>query len=210
MSQVMNKINNFIYILDNKIYVNLTNSCTNDCIFCIRRQKNDVVGADMRLSSRPVFEDVIEQLNNYTSILSNGVTFCGYGEPLIELDILIKIAKYLKEKFPDTKIKINTNGHANAFHKKNIVPLLKNCIDEVSISLNAQNEFLYNEICRPKIQNAYDEMLDFAKKCIENGIKTTMSVVTNYRKEIDIEECRKIAQNIGADFRERPWIENGY
>ncbi|MBQ7449881.1 radical SAM protein [bacterium] len=210
MMQVMNKVNNYIYILDNKIYVNLTNACTNDCIFCIRKQKNDVKGADMKLTQKPKFEDVVEQLEEHISLLGNGVTFCGYGEPLIELDLLLKTAKYIKEISPDTKIKVNTNGHANAFHKKNIVPLLKGCIDEVSISLNAQNESLYNKLCMPKITNAYNEMLDFAKKCVENNIKTTFSIVTNYDKEVNSYECKKIAEKIGANFRERPWIENGY
>ena len=210
MMQVMNKVNNFIYILDNKIYVNLTNACTNDCLFCIRKQKDNVAGANMRLTEKPDFETVISQLQKYYSILGNGVTFCGYGEPLIEYDLLIKIAKYIKQISPNTYIKINTNGHANAFHKKDIVPLIKDCIDEVSISLNAQNERLYEQICQPKISNAYNEMLNFAKKCVENNIKTTLSIVTNYNIEIDTEECRKIAQSIGAQFRERTWIENGY
>ena len=210
MTQVMNKVNNFIYILDNKIYVNLTNACTNDCVFCIRKQKDDVVGVNMRLSQKPDFETVTSQLQKYSSLLSNGVTFCGYGEPLIELDLLIKITKFIKRISPDTYIKINTNGHANAFHKMDIVPQLKDCINEVSISLNAQNERLYEKLCQPKIQNAYNEMLDFAKKCTESGIKTTLSIVTNYDNEVNINECREIAQSIGAQFRERPWIENGY
>ena len=210
MMQVMNKINNFIYILDNKIYVNLTNACSNDCVFCIRRQKDDVMGADMKLTSKPSVEDVVAQLEEHSTLLENGVTFCGYGEPLIELNLLLEIAKYIKEISHDIKIKINTNGHANVIHKKNIIPLLKDYIDEVSISLNAQNEKLYEKLCVPKIQNAYSEMLDFAKKCVENNIKTTLSIVTDYDKDVNIEECKKIAKEIGAQFRERPWIENGY
>ena len=210
MTQVMKKVNNYIYILNNKIYVNLTNACTNDCIFCIRRQKDDVVGADMWLSSAPGFEDVKEQLNKYSSLYSSGVTFCGYGEPLIELDMLIKTAKFLKGISSDINIKINTNGHANAFHHKDIVPMIKNYVDEISISLNAQNEKLYNKLCQPKISNAYNEMLDFAQRCVNNGIKTTMTVVTKYDNEVDTEQCQKIAQKIGAEYKERPWIENGY
>ena len=211
MTQVMSRKNNFIYILDDKIYVNLTNACTNDCLFCIRREKDDVVGTNMKLSCRPSFEVVTNQIKENASLLDKGVTFCGYGEPLIELDVLIMTAKFIKRISPMTKIKINTNGHANAYHKKDIVPLLKGIIDEVSISLNAQNESLYEELCLPKIPNAYNEMISFAKKCVENNIKTTMTVVTNYKNyDIDIQECRNIAHNIGADFRERPWIENGY
>ena len=211
MAQVMSKVNNFIYELDNKIYVNLTNACTNDCLFCIGSQKDDVKGANMWLTERPTFDKVIAQLKEKEYIINNGVTFCGYGEPLLEFDLVLSLSKYIKENYPETKIKINTNGHANSIYKKDIVPLLKDYVDEVSISLNAPNEHLYNELSQPKIDTAYSEMLNFAKKCVENGIKTTLSVVTNYKNyEIDIVACEKIAKEIGANFRNRPWIENGY
>ena len=211
MAQALTEVNNYIYELDNKIYVNLTNACTNNCLFCIRTQKDDVKGANMWLTSRPTFDEIISQLNKKESLIKNGITFCGYGEPLIEAEMLIKVAKYVKEKYPNTKIKINTNGHANYIQKRNVVPELKNCIDEVSISLNAQNKELYNELSQPKFDNAYEEMLDFGKKCVENNIKTTFTVVTGYKDyDIDIEACKKISQDIGANFRERPWIKDGY
>lgn len=211
MVQVMSKTNNFIYELDEKIYVNLTNACTNNCLFCIRTQKDDVQGANMWLSKRPELDEVISQLKEKENLIKNGVTFCGYGEPLLELDLVISVAKYIKENYPNTKIKINTNGHANAVHKKDVIADLKNYIDEISISLNAHNEDLYKELSQPKIENAYFEMLDFAKKCAENDIKTVLSVVTNFKNyEIDLQSCEKIAHDIGAKLRERPWIENGY
>ena len=140
----MAKENNFIYVLNDKLYVNLTNACTNDCAFCIRSQKDDVKGANMWLDEKPSFQAVISQLESKKNLLKNGITFCGYGEPLLEKDLLIRIAKYIKQLCPDTYIKINTNGHANAVFKKNVLPELKDFIDEISISYNAQNEEIYN------------------------------------------------------------------
>ena len=29
------------------VYVNLTNACTNSCVFCLREQKDDVCGSNM-------------------------------------------------------------------------------------------------------------------------------------------------------------------
>lgn len=211
MAQIMTNVNNYIYELDGKLYVNLTNACTNDCLFCIRSQKDDVMGANMWLNEKPDFSSVINQLNDKQNLIKNGVTFCGYGEPLLELDLVLQISKYIKENSPDTKIKINTNGHANAVYKKDVTLMFKGLIDEVSISLNAQNDDLYSKLCRPKIKNAYKEMLNFAIKCVETGIKTTLTVVTGYKDfDVNIKECEKIAENLGAVFRERPWIENGY
>lgn len=204
--------NNLVYILDGKIYINLTNMCTNDCIFCLRRDKDDVCGQDMWLKSEKITsDDVIEQLNKYEDKIAKGVTFCGYGEPTMKFEVLKQVAEYVKQNYPDTFIKVNTNGHGNVINKKDILPELKGLVDEFSISLNAQNSDLYKELSQPKIDNAYESMKDFAKKAYENGFKTTLSVVSGYKDyDVDLALCEKIAKDLHASFRNREWIENGY
>lgn len=204
--------NNLVYLLENKIYINLTNLCTNNCIFCIRGLKDDVVGSNMWLSTENITaQDVISQLKEVEDKIHYGVTFCGYGEPTIKIEILKEVAKYIKENYPNTKIRVNTNGHANAIHKRNVIPELKGLVDEFSISLNGENETLYNELSQPKIKNAYEEMKSFAKEAVEAGIKTTLSVVTGYKDyKINVTECENIAKEIGANFRNREWLNNGY
>ncbi len=204
--------NNLVYILDGKIYINLTNMCTNDCIFCLRRDKDDVCGQDMWLKSEKITsEDVIEQLNKYEDKITKGITFCGYGEPTMKFEVLKQVAEYIKHNYPDTFIKVNTNGHGNVINKKDILPELKGLVDEFSISLNAQNSDLYKELSQPKIDNAYESMKDFAKKAYENGFKTTLSVVSGYKDyDVDLALCEKIAKDLHASFRNREWIENGY
>src|SRR5574344_1883799 len=103
------KVKNLVYELDDKIYVNLTNKCTNSCLFCIRNLKDDVVGADLWLDDEDIkFEDVIEQFKKFEEkIEGNEVVFCGYGEPLLKADLLIKIAKYLKKTYKNVRIRIN-------------------------------------------------------------------------------------------------------
>ena len=204
--------NNLVYILDGKIYINLTNMCTNDCIFCLRRDKDDVCGQDMWLKSEKITsEDVIEQLNKYEDKIAKGVTFCGYGEPTMKFEVLKQVAEYIKHNYPDTFIKVNTNGHGNVINKKDILPELKGLVDEFSISLNAQNSDLYKELSQPKIDNAYEAMKDFAKSAYDNGFKTTLSVVSGYKDyDVDLALCEKIAKDLHASFRNREWIENGY
>ena len=204
--------NNLVYILDGKIYINLTNMCTNDCIFCLRRDKDDVCGQDMWLKSEKITsEDVIEQLNKYEDKIAKGITFCGYGEPTMKFEVLKQVAEYIKHNYPDTFIKVNTNGHGNVINKKDILPELKGLVDEFSISLNAQNSDLYKELSQPKIDNAYEAMKEFAKKAYENGFKTTLSVVSGYKDyDVDLALCEKIAKDLHASFRNREWIENGY
>ena len=203
---------NLVYILDEKVYINLTNLCTNNCIFCLRQDKDDVCGQNMWLTSENIKpKDVIDQLEKHSSIVHKGVTFCGYGEPTIKFELLKEVAKYIKENYPQTYIKVNSNGHGNQIHKKNILPELVGLVDEFSISLNASEEKLYNELSQPKIPNAYNSTKEFAKISSELGFKTTLTVVSGYKNyTVDICECESFAKNINAKFRNREWIENGY
>ena len=205
-----------VYFLGQKAYINITNACTNACRFCVRDIKDDVKGANLWLDVQNVTaKDVIEQIKNSAKkILEGGeIVFCGYGEPLIKFEEVKKICQYIKKEMPELKIRINTNGHGNFVNKKNIVPELKGLIDSISISLNAQNEKLYREISQPKFEGAYEAMLDFAKECVKEGIDTTMSVVSKFEEDkynVDIEKCEQIAKSLGAKFRNREWIKEGY
>lgn len=202
--------NILVYSLEGKIYINLTNRCTNDCIFCLRKDKDDVCGQELWLDSEDFgVNDVVEQLNKFE--LSKEVVFCGYGEPLLKFEILKEVAKYIKENYPDTKIRINTNGHANYVYKKNIVPELVGLIDEISVSLNGSTSEEYDELSQPKFEGAYDEVKKFIKCCSDAGIKTDTSIVDGYKgRRLDIKKCEAISKDLGAKLRVREWIVNGY
>ena len=201
-----------VYELYGKTYINLTNSCTNEGEFCISDIKDNVVGNNMWLEHDNISgDDVIEALLAKKDNLKDEIVYCGYGEPTLRLSALIKSAKFIKENFKNKKIRLNTNGHGNLVYKADIVPQLAQYIDSVSVSLNAQDEKTYNQISKPKIKNAYQGMLDFVKKCKENGIDTTVTIVTHFKDyEIDVEKCRQIANDLGVKFREREYLNNGY
>ncbi len=203
---------NLAYLLDGKVYINLTNSCTNNCIFCIRSIKDDVVGADLFLNSKNVSaDDVIKQLEAMKDKLSSEIIFCGYGEPMLKLEVLKGVAKYIKEKYPNIKLRVNTNGHANFVYKRNVVPELKGLIDEFSVSLNGENEKEYDELSKPNFKGAYDEVKKFIKACADADINVTATVVEGYKgRHLNLKNCEKIANDLGAKFRVREWIENGY
>ena len=209
-------MSNLVYFLGQKAYINITNACTNACKFCVRDIKDDVKGANLWLDVQNVKAyEVIQQIKNSAhKVLEGGeIVFCGYGEPLIKFEEVKKICQYVRKEMPELKIRINTNGHGNFVNKKNIVPELKGLVDNISISLNAQNEELYNKISQPKFEGAYEAMLDFARECVKCGIDTTMSVVSKFREDeykLDIEKCEQIAHDIGAKFRNREWIKEGY
>ena len=48
-------------------------------------------------------------------------------------------------------------------------------------------------------------------KAVKQGFDTTATIVTNYKGyDVDMPKCIEITKELGANFRERPWIENGY
>ena len=204
-----------VYSINNEpnpstVYVNLTNACTNSCVFCLREQKDDVCGAEMWHDGNYNLEDIIEQFKAYSPTPKN-VVFCGYGEPFLKKDMMKAFAQYLRENHPEIKIRVNTNGHANAIYKTNVAEEFKGLLDEASVSLNSDNAEQYNEICQPKIENAYEAVKDFLRSCKRAGIKTYASIVTGFdEREINVENCEKIAHELGAEFRNREFITNGY
>lgn len=211
--------NILVYLLDGKIYINLTNRCTNDCIFCLRKDKDDVVGQTLWLDNEnSTAKDVIKQFELKKNELINvhhspftEVIFCGYGEPMLKFDVLKQVAEYIKKQYPETKIRVNTNGHANYVYKKNIVPECKGLIDEFSVSLNGATKEEYNELSQPKFDQAYEEVKKFIKACSDENISVVASIVEGYKgKHLDLNKCEKMANELGAKFRVREWIKNGY
>ena len=207
-----------VYSINNEpnpetVYINLTNACTNSCVFCLREQKDDVCGAQMWHDGNYKLEDIIEQFEKFhsTNQIVKNVVFCGYGEPFLKKDMMKAFAQYLRENYPEIKIRVNTNGHANAVYKMNVAEEFKGLLDEASVSLNSDNAKQYDEICQPKIENAFEAVKDFLKCCKEAGIKTYASIVTGFdEREINVENCEKIAHELGAEFRNREFITNGY
>lgn len=204
---------NLVYLLGGKIYINLTNKCTNECVFCIRTLKDDVCGANLWLKNDSVNADeVIKQLVALKND-EDEIVFCGYGEPTLKLDVLKEVAKYIKENYNDVRIRLNTNGHANFIYKRNIIPELAGLIDSISVSLNAPEEELYRELTQPNLacENILEEVKDFIKKSVEAGIDTTASVVSGYKDyDINLQACERIATEAGAKFRVREWLKEGY
>ena len=209
----MTEEQNLVYLLDGKIYINLTNKCTNECIFCIRSLKDDVCGANLWLKNDNVTaQEVIKCLKALVKD-EKEIVFCGYGEPTLKLDVLKEVAKFIKENYKGVKVRLNTNGHGNFVYKKDITKELVGLVDEVSVSLNAPTEGLYKELTQPTLacDNVLAQVEDFIKKSVESGILTVATVVEGYKGyDIDIKECEKIAKNLGANFRVRKWLDRGY
>ncbi len=197
---------NIVYNYQNQLYVNVTNKCTNRCEFCIRFTPSGVDNIDLWLLREPLAEEIIEELEKKDYKSFEEVVFCGYGEPLMRFDIVMEVCRYIK-KNSNTKIRINTNGHANYCAKRDVTPEMKGLVDTISISLNSSTAEGYQKICKCEFgEEGFWEMLSFAKKAKEYVKEVVLSVVDVIGDD-EIEACRKIAEETGVSFRVREFSE---
>ena len=191
-----------LYNYGGSTYANITNKCNCRCKFCIRFLTDGIGDADTLWHQvNPTEEEVLEAIRNYDFGDNKELVFCGYGEPTCELGILLSAAKCAKEE-KGLSLRLNTNGLGSAENGYDIVPDLAKYIDCVSISLNAPSAGVYKDVTRPQIENAYEEMRSFARRCKELIPEVKWTVVDVISDE-DIEECRKISEEEGITLRVR-------
>ncbi|MBI5102466.1 MAG: YchF/TatD family DNA exonuclease [Nitrospirae bacterium] len=185
------------YKIRDSLYLNITNRCTNACSFCVRYQSDYVKGHKLRLDHEPGEFEIKEAIGNPAAYRE--VVFCGYGEPLTRLDLVKEIASWVK--LNGGTVRINTNGQANLINGRNVVPELKNLVDSVSISLDAQDRETYNRICNPAYDSAYEAVLEFIK--LAKGSLPSVRVTVVETEGVDVEKCRAIAAGLGVAFSVR-------
>lgn len=193
-----------IYTYKNQVYANITNKCDCACTFCVRTY-HDGIGESENLwhKKNPTVEEVKAAIDAFDFTGYEEFVFCGYGEPTCEIDMLIEVAKYVKEK-TGLRIRVNTNGLGNLYNKRDIVPDLAQVIDSISISLNAPDAESYNKVTRPQFENAYEALLDFAESCNKVIPKTQLSIVDVLSPE-DIKKCQEIADSRGVYLKVRKY-----
>ncbi|MCL4457446.1 MAG: YchF/TatD family DNA exonuclease [Nitrospirae bacterium] len=185
------------YKIRESLYLNITNRCTSKCSFCIKFHSDFVKGHNLRLAGEPSADELKSAIGD--PALYQEVVFCGYGEPLLRLDAVKEVASWIKEK--GGKVRINTNGHGNLIHKRNILPELQGLVDSISISLDAHDEKTYNKICNPAFKNAFNEVVNFIKEAKKSIPEVTATVVT--AEGVDVDKCKEIADFLGVKLRVR-------
>lgn len=206
----MEKANNYVYILNGKAYVNLTDKCHNACEFCIRNTGDGVAGTKLWLKKEPTADEVISAFSAFVKsgeVKAREVVFCGFGEPTERVSELTECAKRFKAMGYSTRL--NTNGLGSAVNGRDITGELLD-IDVVSVSLNQCDEKKYALVTRSIFGlDAFSYVLDFAVKCKSRGINTVFTVVDTIGKD-DIERCGEIAKKTGIPLRVREYVSDNY
>ncbi len=192
------------YQIRDSLYLNITNRCTNSCIFCAKFNDFVVKGHELKLDHEPDVEEVMTAIGDPTPYRE--IVFCGYGEPLLRLDLIKSVARRLKHH--GCRIRINTDGQANLVHDRNILPELNGLVDAISVSLNAADATTYQNICRSRFgEQSFVAVKDFLRLAKEHIPEVTATMVTY--PEIDVGACERLAEDLGVAFRIREYNEVG-
>ncbi len=189
---------NIAYEIRDSLYLNITNVCTNDCYFCVRNDTAFVKGHNLKLDKEPTVEEILKSIGD--AKIYREIVFCGYGEPTARIDVVKYISKELKTK--GATVRLVTNGHGDLINKRPIAKELVGLVDKVSVSLNTDNEELYNKVCKPMFGNrTYSAIMKFISSCVENNIKTEITCLN--LPGVDLKKCERKAKSLGASFKPR-------
>jgi TatD family-associated radical SAM protein len=197
-----------VYWLDDNLYLNITNRCSNNCYFCLRNFLDGVGGFNLKLEKEPTISEIIAELENVINRRNwREIVFCGFGEPLERLDCVLEVSRWIRKHYGKiVTLRVDTNGQALLLNKgRDVVKELKMAgVDKVSVSLNAHDEETYNQVCRPNLENAFESILEFIKKAKE---LLDVEVTVVRIPEVDISKAEQIAKEIGVKFRVREYIQ---
>ncbi len=192
------------YVIRNSLYLNITSRCPNKCVFCSRETAPYVKGHYLGTDNEPTVKELTDAIGDPSGY--NEVVFCGFGEPTERLDVLKAVARYLKEK--GSKVRLDTNGLGDLINSRSICEELDGLIDTICISLNTNIEEEYQKLCPSSFDGkAYPALISFIKKAKDCIPDVMVSIVG--MPGIDVDACRKIAEDMGVRFRVREYNNVG-
>ena len=186
-----------------RLYLNVTNRCTNSCLFCVRYRTEGLGGAVLWGTEEPGLPALQEAVLACSPLESfREFIWCGFGEPTHRLDLIVQAAPWLRSR--GARIRLNTNGHGCLIHGCDVLPELSKAVDEISVSLNAPECPRYLELCRPHSEDPefapsrfWGEMIDFLSRVPEFFENSQASVVGWCLSDQEIDQCRSIAGKLG-------------
>ncbi len=186
------------YPIGSGLYLNVTRGCTLRCSFCPKWSAPIVHKYDLSLSRNPSAAELIEAMGDLSAY--GELVFCGYGEPTLRLDVVLEVAAEAKRR--GKRIRINTDGLANLVHRQDVTPRMAGLIDVLSVSLNAQNQEIYDRHCVPGLEGSYQAVKDFIRAATAH-VPTVTATAIDGLEGVDLAACKALAEALGAGFRTR-------
>ena len=209
---------NQVYTLPCKpgsLFINFGARCLNECRFCVKRF-GTFFGYELDPDySKEGIEEGLKKIKSKGKNITE-IVLCGIGEPFLYYNELIETALYCKELFGDVPLRADTTG---LWWNDNRDLSFIEHIDTLSISLNAESKEKYDQICQPKISDAYETLMDFLQTLSKEREKREhfpeirLTVVDTSEKDLmpprkgtdlpgdcpvpDIKKCKEIADKFG-------------
>ncbi len=192
------------YRLKGNVYINVTGSCTNACVYCPRLGRDRTLyGYNLALASDPSPREMAEAAAALArSAQPREIVFCGFGEPTCRLADVLETARALRGL--GVPLRLDTNGHGSAIARRDVVPEIAAVFDAVSVSLGAHDAASYARLCRPDRggERTFDAVLDFIGRASASKMQCTVTVL-DY-PGVDVDAARALAAEFpGAAFRLR-------
>jgi len=198
------------------MFINVIHACPNACLFCVDFKGDTFYGFDLKRGHPATAEQIITAMDRFPRLLEvTEVYFCGIGEPLLCYDVVVESAIRLRALFArQVMMAVNTSG---TFYRWNPRVDFAEHFDLIQVSLNAENEEKYNQICQPKFRGAYRTLMTFLRhlrrfidesssSCrVELSVMDTSEVEFLPEKERgrcdipkpDLDACGRIAEEFG-------------
>lgn len=193
-----------VYMLDERLYVNLTSRCPLRCRFCFKFQdRPDFFGHEllMREEDEPDMRRVEREIR--AAPPHRELVFCGLGEPLERLPAVEWLSRRYKQR-GGGRVRVNTCGlyltHGDEAH----LLKLARWVDCLAISLNAPDAAAYEAVCRPKDPRAFDTLLEFVGIARESFPSVLLTAVSY--PGVDLDACRALAHKLGLPLGVRPYV----
>lgn len=194
----------YCYGQQTSLYLNVTNRCSNDCVFCVRRHRGGLGNGRLRGDEEPGLEQLMAAVEKHGGAESfEEIVWCGFGEPTFRLDLITAASPLFRRC--GARVRLNTNGHACQIHGHDVVPEIVEAVDAVSVSINAPSRERYLELCRPCLEACTDEptgsdsaelweaMLELLTRVCESSDDVQASVVGSVLTRDEIDSCRALA-----------------
>ena len=198
------------YPLGDALYLNVTSSCTLACVFCPKIRDGDftVGGFDLRLARNPSADEVWAAARAAGLEGRSEVVFTGFGEPTRRLEQVLDLVRRLKAAGV-RRVRLDTDGLASLREGRDVVPDLAEAgLDAVSVSLNAADGPSYARLCPSQYgAAAFDHVKAFIRSAAARLPDVAASAVG--MPGLVEEDCRRVAEGLGARFRWRPYDRIG-
>jgi TatD DNase family protein len=197
-----------------KLYLNVTNRCSNRCEFCVRFGTARLGDGLLQGGEEPDLKQLLAAVDDKGGAGAfREIVWCGFGEPTMRLDLIVAASPVFRAA--GAAVRLNTNGHACLIHGRDVLPELGAVIDRVNVSLNAPTPRRYVELCcpdpsalgrdpAPAPEAFWDAMLAFLSRAPQHIAEVQASVVGFVLGSDEIAACRRLAEQVaGVPLRVR-------